>query len=341
MSIVCLCASHIHNTFRLKCLNSMIQSWNEQILHCHLYLSISYDDAMKQLVDRVIASYNYDRLHVTIQLSPLKQFEHYKHLLKLISNESYKYIIFTDDDDLWHHNRVKHFDDALSQITLQHNHWLSVKIPNYVTPSTPYKGLSDCFTAQMVSDRLKDLQLNDNATTMSNYVTYVFKTEVVERFLQDCNVEHLQHKFCDMLLLKYIKHCKNGQNIVYYPAEKNEWMYYYRYNTLSFSVTNTKYTSIPQYVISFGKSLKYLLRVPKQVDDNEYVMNTINNLEVYCFRTSIFTIDQYLQQTYTYSTKIHASIDKNNVKFITQLVSHRYFQNFLNSPVFGGLSVLQ
>jgi len=337
-SIVCICASHVNNVFRLKCLKSMIQSWNEQAIKCPLYISMSYNDAMKQLVERIVSTLKYDNLYITVQTLPLKQFEHYATLIKTIDTTIYKYVLFTDDDDLWHKNRLKHFCDGLSQLQSFTQSWLSLKVPMYVTTSNPNHGRADCFTSQDVDDNFIKLEMHNDPSTISNYITYLFKIEVVKGFLQECNLLHLQHKYCDMLLLKYVKHCKNGVNLVYL-IENNDWMYYYRHNNETKSITDTKLNDISTDVLMFADSIEHLLIIPKCYI-YDYKITTINNLEVFCTRTSVFTIETYIEQQNTYSTS-NSYIDNKNKQFIKQLVLHPHFQNLLHSPVFGGVCVYE
>lgn len=337
-SIVCLCASHVNNVFRLKCLMSMIKSWKEQTVKCPLYISMSYDDSLKQLIERIISTLKYDNLHIMIQTSPLKQFEHYATLIKTIDSTAYEYVIFTDDDDLWHVHRVKHFCDAVLNSQSFPKSWLSLKVPKYVSTSNSKQGLADFFSPQDVNEHFRELDIHNDPSTVSNYITYLIKIEVVKGFLQDCNLQHLKHKYCDMLLLKYIKHCKNGVNCVYL-IENNDWMYYYRYNNETKSITDTKLNNISKDILLFANSLECILSVPAWFV-YDYRITTIINLEVFCTRTSVFTIKQYIEQTEALS-KSNACIDKKNKQFIKQLVSHQHFQNLLKSPVFSGVSVFE
>lgn len=337
-SIVCLCASHVNNVFRLKCLMSMIRSWKEQTVKCPLYISMSYDDSLKQLIERVMSSVDYDNLEIILQTSLMKQFEHYATLIKTIDSTAYEYVIFTDDDDLWHENRVKHFCDAILNSQSFPKSWLSLKVPKYVSTSNSKQGLADFFSPQDVNKHFRELDIHKDPSTVSNYITYLFKIEVVKGFLQDCNLQHLQHKYCDMLLLKYIKHCKNGVNVVY-SIEGNDWMYYYRHNNETKSITDTKLDSISKDVLLFANSLERILFVPAGFR-YDYKITTILNLEMFCTRTSIFTIKQYIEQTKALS-KSNAYIDDKNKSFIKELVKHQHFQNLLKSPVFGGVSVFE
>lgn len=316
----------------------MIQSWNEQAIKCPLYISMSYNDAMKQVVERIVPTLEYDHLYITVQTLPLKQFEHYARLIKTIDTTIYKYVLFTDDDDVWHKNRLKHFCDGLSQLQSFTQSWLSLKVPMYVTTTNPNQGLADWFTFQDVDDNVIGLETHNDPRTVSNYITYLFKIEVVEGFLQECNLLHLQHKYCDMLLLKYVKHCKKGVNIVY-SIENNDWMYYYRHNNETKSITDTNLNNIPTDVLMFADSIEHLLNIPKGFI-YDYKITTINNLELFCTITSLFSIETYIEQQQTHS-KSNMYFDNKNKQFIKKLVSHQHFQNLLHSPVFGGVSVYE
>lgn len=104
MTLVCLCASHIDTDFRILQLKNMLRSWNSQDHKILMIMSISCENFLhKEFEELMLYITKYNMLIVNNEKYQKKsQFVHYKIIAEKYSNilES-KWIIFSDDDDIW------------------------------------------------------------------------------------------------------------------------------------------------------------------------------------------------------------------------------------------------
>lgn len=137
------------------------------------------------------------------------QFEKYKELVHCVDPE--EWVMFTDDDDLWHPDRVKAFLDAAqggSNVVRIKN--LAM---NFGAEKQTYK------TATEVSEAIEQLSV-DNRVDRSSHVQYMVKAKVLKDFLEAANVAH---KYCDSALCHFL----NARHDVL-TKETDCWMYFFR-----------------------------------------------------------------------------------------------------------------
>ncbi|KAJ3360474.1 hypothetical protein GGF31_003235 [Allomyces arbusculus] len=139
----------------------------------------------------------------------LVQFEHYRYLLSLPEIKSYDWVMFTDDDDLWHPQRV----EIMQACT---------ELPSecmYLTHSLQFKEfdvaerkLMGRFDANIIHyEKLPEflfesLEGYDIAKSGINYVNAVYRTSIVERFINSVPDVLLKHRYCDVLMTYSIVH---------------------------------------------------------------------------------------------------------------------------------------
>lgn len=113
--LIVLCASHIQSKQRLYYLNDMLNSWSNQSRPSILYISISYSNELKDDVYELLAKWHNINIFPSEELEIYiiqyrkrqSQFSHYTYLLQEYKEElKDKWIMFTDDDDLWNSNRI-------------------------------------------------------------------------------------------------------------------------------------------------------------------------------------------------------------------------------------------
>jgi len=113
--MIALCASHIDSKERLVALDHMLQSVSAQTHHIEMYISIS---GIQEHQCHEIIKHRSAWLHVTFREIHLTQFEHYKLLCEDLKSEKIDkdtWCIFTDDDDLWHKQRVEKYTKAIER----------------------------------------------------------------------------------------------------------------------------------------------------------------------------------------------------------------------------------
>lgn len=127
MSIIILCASHIDSERRFSFLKEMIQSYIAGD-HANFYISISFSiseveikNYFKKLQEDGIPIY------IFYQKEKMKQFEHYRFLSELEFPGDFArnpagepsgdpWIVFTDDDDTWHPQRISLIKEYISKV---------------------------------------------------------------------------------------------------------------------------------------------------------------------------------------------------------------------------------
>jgi hypothetical protein len=209
--IIVLCASHITSVQRLIYLNAMINSYLAQTIKKPLYISISYSDKkflreLKSLIDKY-ECINYE-IKFFIRDFSLSQFEHYDLLLN--QNKEIlkgKWILFTDDDDLWNNNRIETY----------------IK---YINTNT-----KDCFNIRsciscddLYVTSIKDINLNKCIECTTNeYFNYCIKYEKLIDIIKNlCKHISLSEPIFDL-------HLKTKMDLISYESYKNEsWIYFYR-----------------------------------------------------------------------------------------------------------------
>lgn len=211
--IIVLCACHITSVQRLIYLNSMIKSYLGQTIKKPLYISVSYSDKkfLKELESLI---YKYECINYEIQFFirhfRLSQFEHYDLLLnqnKEIFNG--KWILFTDDDDLWNSNRIETY----------------IKYININTNTKDcFNILSSISCDDLYVSSIKELDLNKCIECTTNeYFNYCIKYEKLSDIIKNlCKYIPLSEPVFDL-------HVKTQMDMISYASYKNEtWIYFYR-----------------------------------------------------------------------------------------------------------------
>lgn len=154
-TMIALCASHINSNLRFSYFQYMILSWSKQTHPCKLYISISFDYIYQvsviNFIQKEYTANNYKNLIFFIRDSKKTQFEHYEALLaenkETMCNE---WIIFTDDDAIWHNTRVESYHSA---------------IKHYMLESTTNKAI--CLPYTSSNDLYDNIELTDLSLSLS------------------------------------------------------------------------------------------------------------------------------------------------------------------------------
>ena len=77
--LICLCASHIHSLDRFNLLKNMIESWDNQTIKIKMFISISSNNELKDIIINFLDKY--ELLTYYYNDEQLKQFQHYKNIL--------------------------------------------------------------------------------------------------------------------------------------------------------------------------------------------------------------------------------------------------------------------
>lgn len=257
-------ASHIAAMHRATLLASCLQSIVDQTHPFRLLISWSaaspeLQSAASDVIRRAVAasSEKFGESTITVFYSarPLQQFEHYRLLFDLHDKAhersgqhfSDKWILFSDDDDIWHPRRVAGFIDLLQWVyNSQHEGELNaVLVPWCVQRKEPHIDHPMCAAdvGKMISDGTLSIQeelqpqvdgaslLGETSAPRGEYWQYAVRYSVAQEFFtRVANRSLLANQFCDCAFGSFVQHWNEGNICVhpgYSPACGN-WMYYYR-----------------------------------------------------------------------------------------------------------------
>lgn len=233
-SVVAFCASHIDGLERLKCFRAMIASWSKQSFPVYLYVCISSDDAMNAVLQRVIEQLKAEYLLLRICTHPgrLAQFEHYRCLTEHFERSFAQgnlpedlYVIFTDDDDLWHPNRTASYLQLYEQIasSSEGTSLGPFALGSIVDATTPVKAYSAADVDSLISSG--SLPFN-RQTYPQDYVALCVPFKLVSEFVSKASPELLRHRYADACFFTFVRAKAPGMKL----GQSADWMYFYRFD---------------------------------------------------------------------------------------------------------------
>lgn len=242
--LVCFCASHINNKHRYVYFGLMLKSYLAQTEASKLIVVLSATDpkllAMSiDLLEHCKAKGKHGN-HIEYIVFEGKQFVKYKHAVETYKSQlgPDQWVFFTDDDDLWHPQRVQCFsalpsvmekklanrdDHMILQVNaiaepVQSNHPLMV--PKFVQEISLTDGVDRAIQYEIVRSKSED--------SLREYVTYFMKFKVMKAFFEIAPDALLEHKYADMAFVGALNRSFQ-HSIIRYP-DPSLWMYFYRSN---------------------------------------------------------------------------------------------------------------
>ena len=226
--MVCLCASHMNTLGRWERFMQMLTSWKEQTWKMPLIVSMSFEES----VEGVISLPEMEGLTMIRQRRKRSQFEHYKALAELNWGDG-TWVMFTDDDDLWHEARAEAYVTMLQECKKR-----GVR-PAYVVSKTIVATEEDdppgleraedvtaLFERGVISQEAFDKK-DVGRMEDGNYVEYGVSIRTLRGFLKGIRQELLEHKFCDMAFTRYLREGHELPMCRLQP-EGIPWLYFYR-----------------------------------------------------------------------------------------------------------------
>lgn len=228
-------ASVVDNPQRMRRLEQMLQSAREQTdkpdYFCvSIYTPLVSGEALQKMFEGIAK-----HIRIARRKHPLPQFCQYRDLEKLFRERWYPdkvstWVVFTDDDDLWHPHRIAKFRYGISFCTGEHHNLSGV----VMTESTRQTNATCCLVDdwQGVDNGIKCGCTVDTAVRAEELTEYHYCTlrlTEFRRFLETFafHVEH--NRFTDMLLCNYV-HSAGGPQRRHgtLPTRPGEWTYFYR-----------------------------------------------------------------------------------------------------------------
>lgn len=232
----------------VPCLRSLVH----QIGHCRIFVSLSGTAELRQLAmeslrfGAAIPEENIGRQHQWIvydddmdgsDYTKKSQFQHYKSLLSVSSViKSSAWLMFLDNDDLYHPFRVRFFQDIIAMRATEEN-----EVENYffcggkllidVAKANAKFGDGDYDIIEYQKFILLDDELNDlvdvaasarenDEKDVREYFDFCVKTKILQQFIDATPDDILSHQFCDVLFQASLSHPR----IRHYEHPQQEWL---------------------------------------------------------------------------------------------------------------------
>lgn len=235
MNLVCMIASVIRDARRLRYFRMLLDSIRAQSVPPHeIWLSLHIDPSVLSQEDwDPLLSNLPGRVRILRQRRPKRQFVQYGELLERLKDTPETFIMFSDDDDLWHPDRA---------LTYYHAYWQSnpdqlldcasfVAREETMHPSRPcarcqrdneanVQAMLDC---GCLTFRFVPYDPAERVTDLFEYHEYVVRPHVLRDFLSEHATLVETNRFADMQFRRFV--VKAGLTGVIVPSH---WLYYYR-----------------------------------------------------------------------------------------------------------------
>ena len=292
--LLCLCASHIDSENRIGRLFQMINSWKEQTIQVPLIISISFEIPRLELLFDSI--YNkIDKLTIIKSKVKFRQFEHYFKLVAILEKAEIRddrFIMFTDDDDLWSNKRSEIF--TLTCNNIHDDKVTSVKVPSMVKSIDKFdigfdieldigSNIKDYTKPSDIDEGIKYGKLkveNDiNERMIEDYIKYAVRFYVLKNFVISSPVI-LISRYADMHFVKYIRTYGKDKNTTLVVQIKNndEWIYFYRYDKKTSHVSDVESYSGQYDFENCDQVMNLFSQYPK--DEQKIICKLLTNLEL-------------------------------------------------------------
>jgi len=235
-----MCASHIggkDGLARLGMLRDMVGSWRSQTVACPLTVSISSDSRVAPLVARVVEELRRsspESLEIVVHEGErLSQFQHYRLMLRGFAElggegGATTWVLFTDDDDVWHPRRVEHYKAGLR--------WLSEHgVMDKVLALRARAILIGPFQGSDVERALRSGHVTRQDRGHEHWM-FCCKASTLQDFVERAGEELLADKYCDMYLIKYLAYSEGNKCADVEVTHAQDWggaLYAYRHGAAS------------------------------------------------------------------------------------------------------------
>lgn len=330
--LITLCASHLNNISRVNRLRQLIISMQEQLkispTDISFIISISYKgniiDVIKRMIEQNISP---EEQYITIRYrhKQMTQFEHYKMLHdELIQNNisSEQIISFMDDDDILHplhqHAVIRAMTECADN-TIMH---INALVRYQCKDMTQYNNIS-------YSAILQDTNKIPDKSDFPEYFMYIMRISVLTEFLNNCAIELLRDKYCDMCFGKYLRSHINIKICTF-----NTWLYckidviktfniseYDRSICTNFKEQYGKYNDVPINDIYSIYQKARIVSTANFIDKSFFIQNVTNLYQMKCslyyihkiyIDTLISDICNYLLNIGVFNLLINSYIHKSN-----------------------------
>lgn len=189
----------------------------------------------------------YLKLLVIVSKENLSQFEHYKLLSEKVleSHGNDCYILFTDDDDIWHEARVETYHNAILEIGDDLNSVICIKSSMYIISKEfsengyrfPDAKIKNIITTNHVVEGIKSgiIETCDSKESNGEYWEYCVPLKYLIEFTTNATNVLINHKYRDVCFVKFITTYHAKKKMI---LESICWLYFYRHIRPMINVPN-------------------------------------------------------------------------------------------------------
>lgn len=287
--LIALCASYINTETRLEHMFVMLRSWIDQEQLCSMCISVSIvDKHLREKFDMGIEAFKqtYSKklekisLMIFISEEQQMQFQHYKYILEKLPKlvEVNPWVIFTDDDDIWHPTRTSIYEPCIKfLIENQRTDIEHIKCP-YIVESIGMDK-KDYIHASEIDDDIQ-AELIENLKYTESYIGSCIKMERLRYFVTNSTEEILDSVHAGARFKYFMDsdgYDKEKQSITL-PKEVclPGWLYFYRHTREVNGSISSNYDRLPDGLIySYELNTKYNEILPKTREEFRKLLTKI------------------------------------------------------------------
>ncbi len=226
--MLALCASHVSSVPRLKALTEMVASWRGQLGEVPLRLSVSCEPSLARLTERVVerlmAEHGAHGLLVEfVGTERRSQFEHYRELARSSPRREGTWVMFSDDDDIWHPQRSMHVKLGAERAASDGG-MLSLRVGGAVAGELA-RGTAEEVERAMESGAMAALE---GTGKDDEYWMYACRLTTLLDFVQRAGEKLIKSEYCDMYLVKYLRFSVGYRSLQVPLSTTARWSYAYR-----------------------------------------------------------------------------------------------------------------
>ena len=232
-----ICASHIGvegGPARLSMLRDMVGSWRSQTVRCLLTVSMSCDARVAPLVAHVVEQLRRSSpgLAITVREGErLSQFQHYRLILRSFADvngggSEGLWVLFTDDDDVWHPRRVEHYLGVVLWLGEHGELDRVLAVRSRAVLIGPFEGID--VEGALLSGRVKRDDIGQE------HWMFCCRATTLKDFVERADEQLIADKFCDMYLIKYLAYSEGNKCADMAETGAKEWdgaLYAYRHGS--------------------------------------------------------------------------------------------------------------
>jgi hypothetical protein len=200
--LICLIASHVNSLKRIErvlTLFSSIKKQSQMPTRTIMSMSSSLDKENSTAIQSVLEAAKEASVEVIQQAHALKQFEHYDFLTNLLKDYSDNtWILFSDDDDIWHEDRIASYQQAISTVD------------------------EKCMTVKSLVCKRNDKIMKLAIDVLNCYVNYATRLSRLRLFMSGTSLQVKRHASCDLLFARFMA---LRVPITGFTTKEGNWMY--------------------------------------------------------------------------------------------------------------------